>query len=42
VLCELPCQAQPTPHSFGYLRTKRDKLGHSLDLVAWENPGFAP
>jgi 3,4-dihydroxy-2-butanone 4-phosphate synthase/GTP cyclohydrolase II len=32
VLGELPCEAAPTPHSFGYLRTKRDKLGHSLDL----------
>jgi GTP cyclohydrolase II len=40
VLCELPCQAVPTPYSLGYLRTKRDKLGHSLDLVAWGEPGL--
>jgi 3,4-dihydroxy 2-butanone 4-phosphate synthase/GTP cyclohydrolase II len=24
------CEAPPTPHSFGYLRTKRDRLGHTL------------
>jgi GTP cyclohydrolase II len=42
VLCELPCQAAPTPHSFGYLRTKRDKLGHALDLATRENAGLAP
>ena len=40
VLCELPCQAVPTPHSFGYLRTKRDKLGHSLDLGERGEPGL--
>jgi GTP cyclohydrolase II len=42
VLSELPCQAVPTSHSISYLRTKRDRLGHSLDLVGGENPGFAP
>ena len=42
VLRELPCQAAHTPHSLKYLRTKRDRLGHSLDLGACGNPGFAP
>ncbi len=32
VIDELPCEALPTPHSFGYLRTKKEKLGHTLHL----------
>jgi 3,4-dihydroxy-2-butanone 4-phosphate synthase/GTP cyclohydrolase II len=24
------CEVQPTPHSFGYLRTKKERLGHAL------------
>jgi 3,4-dihydroxy-2-butanone 4-phosphate synthase len=30
VIEPVPCEAPPTPHSFGYLRTKRDRLGHTL------------
>ena len=32
VIEPLSCEAPPTPHSFGYLRTKRDRLGHMLTL----------
>jgi GTP cyclohydrolase II len=32
VIDRLPCEAIPTPHSFDYLRTKKEKLGHTLDL----------
>jgi 3,4-dihydroxy 2-butanone 4-phosphate synthase/GTP cyclohydrolase II len=28
----LPLQTMPTPHNVGYLRAKREKLGHLLDL----------
>ncbi|MGH2758261.1 MAG: bifunctional 3,4-dihydroxy-2-butanone-4-phosphate synthase/GTP cyclohydrolase II [Actinomycetota bacterium] len=28
----VPLQTQPTDHNIAYLRTKRDKLGHRLDL----------
>jgi 3,4-dihydroxy-2-butanone 4-phosphate synthase/GTP cyclohydrolase II len=30
VIERVPCEAPPTPHSFGYLRTKRDRLGQTL------------
>ncbi len=30
VMEEVSCEASPTPHSFGYLRTKKDRLGHAL------------
>ena len=30
VVEEVSCEAPPTPHSFGYLRTKKDRLGHVL------------
>jgi len=32
VVEEVSCEAPATPHSFGYLRTKRDRLGHTLTL----------
>lgn len=32
VIERLPCEAIPTPHSFGYLRTKKERLGHTLKL----------
>jgi GTP cyclohydrolase II len=28
----LSCEAAPNPHSIGYLRTKKERLGHSLTL----------
>ena len=30
VIKRVSCETPPTPHSFGYLRTKRDRLGHTL------------
>lgn len=30
VVEKVPCEVAPTPHSFGYLRTKKEKLGHTL------------
>jgi GTP cyclohydrolase II len=32
VVARIPCEALPNPHSFAYLRTKREKLGHILAL----------
>jgi 3,4-dihydroxy 2-butanone 4-phosphate synthase/GTP cyclohydrolase II len=32
----LPCEGTPNPHSLGYLRTKKEKLGHTLTLVRSE------
>jgi 3,4-dihydroxy-2-butanone 4-phosphate synthase/GTP cyclohydrolase II len=32
VVERLSCEAAPTPHSLAYLRTKKEKMGHVLDL----------
>ena len=40
VIERLPCESVPTPHSFGYLQTKREKLGHTLSLGS--RPASAP
>jgi len=32
VVAQVPCEAPPNEHSLGYLRTKREKLGHALTL----------
>jgi GTP cyclohydrolase II len=40
VIERVPCETVPTPHSFGYLRTKREKLGHILSLG--DRPVSAP
>jgi 3,4-dihydroxy-2-butanone 4-phosphate synthase/GTP cyclohydrolase II len=32
VVDELPCETKPTTHSLGYLKTKKEKLGHTLSL----------
>jgi GTP cyclohydrolase II len=32
VVARIPCEAPPNPHSFAYLRAKKEKLGHSLTL----------
>ena len=36
----LPLQTDPTPQNVGYLRAKREKLGHLLDLPEAEDPGL--
>jgi len=33
VIEQLPCEGQPSAHSFGYLRTKKDRLGHTLTFA---------
>src|ERR1043166_2564494 len=32
VLEQVPCEIAPTEHSFDYLRTKKEKMGHALTL----------
>jgi 3,4-dihydroxy 2-butanone 4-phosphate synthase/GTP cyclohydrolase II len=36
----LPLQTEPTPQNVGYLRAKREKLGHLLDLPGLDVPGL--
>jgi len=31
VVC-IPCEATPTPHSLAYLRTKKERMGHTLSF----------
>src|SRR6267154_2381596 len=33
VVDRVPCEVVPTPHSIHYLRTKKERLGHALNLV---------
>jgi GTP cyclohydrolase II len=39
LVAHLSCEAAPNPHSFAYLRTKKERMGHVLNLrkgdVAW-------
>src|SRR5580658_4468954 len=37
VVAMLACEAAPNPHSFVYLRTKKEKLGHALRLRQGES-----
>ena len=30
IVARVPCEAAATPHSFAYLRTKKEKMGHAL------------
>ena len=32
VVAQLPCEAAPNPHSLAYLRTKKERMGHTLSL----------
>jgi 3,4-dihydroxy-2-butanone 4-phosphate synthase/GTP cyclohydrolase II len=32
VIARIPCEVAPNPHSIGYLRTKKEKMGHTLSL----------
>jgi 3,4-dihydroxy-2-butanone 4-phosphate synthase/GTP cyclohydrolase II len=36
VVAQLPCEAAPNPHSLTYLRSKKEKMGHTLSLVPRE------
>jgi GTP cyclohydrolase II len=42
VVAQLPCEAEPSPHAFAYLRTKKEKMGHALTLGrgAWPARGI--
>jgi len=33
VVMQIPCEASPNPHAARYLRTKKERMGHSLSLV---------
>jgi len=37
VVARIPCEAPSNPHSFAYLRAKKEKLGHTLALLT-ESP----
>ena len=37
VVAVIPCEAAPTPHSFAYLRAKKERMGHMLSLGQREN-----
>jgi 3,4-dihydroxy 2-butanone 4-phosphate synthase/GTP cyclohydrolase II len=32
VLARIPCEVAPNPHSVGYLRAKKEKMGHALSV----------
>ena len=32
LIVQLSCEAAPNPHSFAYLRTKKERMGHTLSL----------
>ena len=42
VVAQIPCEAVPNEHSLGYLRTKKEKLGHALTLGQAEIIGQSP
>jgi 3,4-dihydroxy-2-butanone 4-phosphate synthase/GTP cyclohydrolase II len=37
VVDQVPCEAAPNPHSLAYLRTKKEKMGHTLSLGCQES-----
>jgi len=39
VAAQVPCEVAPNEHSLGYLRTKKEKLGHALTLDTPEQTG---
>jgi 3,4-dihydroxy 2-butanone 4-phosphate synthase/GTP cyclohydrolase II len=32
IVVQLSCEAGPNPHSYPYLRAKKEKMGHALSL----------
>src|SRR5437868_541097 len=40
VVAEIPCEVAPNPSSFQYLRTKKEKMGHTLSL-SWPTDSCA-
>jgi 3,4-dihydroxy 2-butanone 4-phosphate synthase/GTP cyclohydrolase II len=41
VVAQVPCEAAPNPYCLGYLRSKKEKLGHTLSLGPPESAGCA-
>jgi GTP cyclohydrolase II len=41
VVTRLTCEAVPNPHSFAYLRTKKEKIGHAPSLLQGDGRQFA-
>lgn len=41
VVAQVACEAAPNPHSLGYLRAKKEKMGHALALERIEAGGAA-
>src|SRR5207237_4671090 len=37
VVAQIPCEAPPNPHSLAYLRTKKERMGHSLSLAEYKS-----
>jgi 3,4-dihydroxy-2-butanone 4-phosphate synthase/GTP cyclohydrolase II len=37
VVAQIPCEAAPNPHSLTYLRSKKEKMGHTLSFVPRES-----
>src|SRR3954447_8548768 len=40
VVAQVPCEAAPSPHSVAYLRSKKEKMGHTLSLVERESTDY--
>jgi 3,4-dihydroxy-2-butanone 4-phosphate synthase/GTP cyclohydrolase II len=38
---QVPCEVAPTPYSLAYLRAKKERMGHDLDLGQHEHGEFA-
>ena len=38
VIAQLPCEASPNPHSIGYLRAKKERMGHALSVERHTDP----
>jgi GTP cyclohydrolase II len=39
IVAQIPCEPAATPHSFRYLRTKKEKMGHALTLRNYVGTG---
>ena len=42
LVVQLSCEAAPNPHSFAYLRTKKERMGHALSLGRPERTDSRP
>jgi hypothetical protein len=41
VAAQIPCEAAPNSRPLAYLRTKKEKMGHTLSLGQHESMGWA-